>query len=61
VRWKHEIKPKTAKKKAALNKEKTHFTTKMDLKLRTKVEKRYIGSTALYGAEAWTLQKVDQK
>jgi hypothetical protein len=61
VRWKSEIKSRIAKAKAAPNKEKTHFTTKMDLNLRKKVETCYICSTALYGAEVWTLQKVDQK
>jgi len=39
VRWKREIKSRIAKAKAAINKEKTHFNTKMDLNLRKKVEK----------------------
>jgi hypothetical protein len=60
VRWKREIKSRIAKAKAAINK-KIHFNTKMDLNLRKKVGKCYICSTAFYGVETWTLQKVDQK
>jgi len=33
----------------------------LDLNLRKKVAKCYIWSIALYGAETFTLQKVDQK
>jgi hypothetical protein len=33
----------------------------LDLNLRKKLVKCYIWSIALYGAEMWTLQKVDQK
>jgi hypothetical protein len=35
-------------------------TSKLDLNLRKKL-KCYISSIALYGAETWTLWKVDQK
>jgi hypothetical protein len=37
------------------------FTSKLELNLRKKLVKRYIWSIALYGAETWTLGKVDQK
>jgi hypothetical protein len=37
------------------------FTSKLDLNLRKKLVKCYIWSIALYGAETWTLEKVDQK
>jgi hypothetical protein len=37
------------------------FTSKLDLNLRKKLVKCYIWSIALYGAETWTLQKLDQK
>jgi len=37
------------------------FTSKLDLNLRTKLVKCYIWSIALYGAETWTLRKIDQK
>jgi hypothetical protein len=47
--------------KAAFNKKKTLFTSKLDLSLRKKLVKCYIWSIALYGAETWTLRKVDQK
>jgi hypothetical protein len=33
----------------------------MDLELREKLEKCYIWSIDLYGAETWTLRAVDQK
>jgi len=41
--------------KAAFNKKKTLFTSKQDLYLRKKILKCNIWSTALYGAETWTL------
>ena len=47
--------------KAALNRKKNLFTSKLHLNLRKKLVKCYIWSTALYGAEIWTLRKVDQK
>ena len=37
------------------------FTRKLDLYLKKKLIKCYICSTALYGAETWTLRKVDLK
>jgi hypothetical protein len=49
--------------KAAFNKKRVLFTSKMDLDLRKKLVKCYICSirVALYGAEIWTLREVDQK
>jgi len=47
--------------KAAFNKKKTLFTSKLDLHLRKKLVKCYIWSMALYGAETWTLREADQK
>ena len=47
--------------KAPFNRKKTLFTSKLDLNLRKKLVKCYIWSIALFGAENWTLQKVDQK
>src|SRR5215470_11221874 len=47
--------------KAAFNKKKTLFTSKLDLNSRKKLVKCYIWNIALYGAETWTLRKVDQK
>jgi hypothetical protein len=46
--------------KAAFNKKKNLFTSKLGLNLRKKLVKCQICSIALYGAEMWTLQKVDQ-
>jgi hypothetical protein len=56
-----EIKSRIAIVKAAFNKKKNLFTGKLDLNLRKKLVKCYIWSMALYGAETWTLQAVDQK
>jgi hypothetical protein len=47
--------------KSAFNKKKNLFTSKLELNLRKKLVKGYIWSIALYGAETWTLGKVDQK
>jgi hypothetical protein len=46
-----EIKSRIAKAKAVLNKIKALFTRKLDLNLRQKIVKCYIGSTSMYGAE----------
>jgi hypothetical protein len=37
------------------------FASKLDLNLRRKIQKCYIWNIALYGAETWTLRKVDEK
>jgi hypothetical protein len=47
--------------RAAFNNKKNLFTSKLDLNLRKKLVKCYIWSIALYGAETWTLRKIDQK
>jgi hypothetical protein len=47
--------------KAAPSKEKACCTNRLYLNLRKKLIKCYICSTALYGAETWTLRKFDQK
>jgi hypothetical protein len=47
--------------KAAFNRKKNLFTSKLDLELRKKLAKSYMLSIALYGAETWTLRKLDQK
>ncbi|PNF33748.1 hypothetical protein B7P43_G11228, partial [Cryptotermes secundus] len=56
-----EIRSRIAMAKAAFNKKKILFTSKLDLNLRKKLVKCYIWSIALYGAETWTLRAVDQK
>jgi hypothetical protein len=50
------IKYRIAMAKAAFNKKRARFTSKMDLELRKKLAKCYILSIALYGAETWTLR-----
>jgi len=47
--------------KAAFNKKRALFSSTLDLELRKKLVKCYVWSTALYGAETWTLRAVDQK
>jgi len=47
--------------KAAFNKKKTLFTSKLELNLRKKLVKCYIWNMALCGAETWTLRSADQK
>ena len=54
-----EIKSRIAIAKAAFNKKKTLFTSKLDLNLRKKLVKCYVWSMDLYGAETWTLQAAD--
>jgi hypothetical protein len=61
ARCTHEIKSRLAMAKAAFNNKKILSTSKLDLNLRKKLVKCYIWSMALYGAETWTLRKVDQK
>jgi hypothetical protein len=56
-----EIKSGIAMSKAAFNKKRALFTTKMDFELRKKLVKCYIWSTALYGPETWMLRAVDWK
>jgi hypothetical protein len=61
ARCTREIKSSVAMAKAAINRKKKLFTTKLDLHLRKKLVKRYTWSIAFYGAETWLLQKLDQK
>jgi hypothetical protein len=56
-----EIKCRIAMPKVVFNKKRALFTSTLDLELRKKLVKCYIWSIALYGAETWTLQAVDQK
>jgi hypothetical protein len=57
ARCTREIKSRIAMAKAAFNKKKTLFTSKLDLNLRNKLVKCCILSIALYGTETWTLRK----
>jgi hypothetical protein len=61
ARCTREIKSRIAMAKTAFNKNKNLFTSKLELNLRKKLVKCYIWSIAFYGAETWTLRKVDQK
>jgi hypothetical protein len=61
ARCTREIKYRFAVAKAAFNKNQTLFTSELDLRLRKKLLKCHIWSIVLYGAETWTLRKVDQK
>jgi hypothetical protein len=61
ARCTREIKSRIAMAKTAFNKKNNLFTSKLDLNLRTKLVKCYLWNIAFYGAETWTLRKVDQK
>jgi hypothetical protein len=50
-----EIKSRIVMAKAAFNKKKHFFTSKLDLNLRKRLVRCYVWSIALYGAETWTL------
>ena len=56
-----EIKSRIAIAKAAFNKKKNLFASKLDLNLRKRLVRCYVWSIALYGAETWTLRGTDQK
>ena len=56
-----DFKSTIAMAKAAFDKKKDSFTSKLDLNLRAKLVKCYIWSITLLGAENWTLCKVDKK
>jgi hypothetical protein len=60
-RYNCKIECRIAMVKAAFSKKRALFTSTLDLELRKKLVKCYIWSTALYGAETWTLQAVDHK
>ena len=47
--------------RAAFNKKKTVFTSKLGLNLKNKLVNCYVWSVALCGAETWTLWKVGHK
>jgi hypothetical protein len=61
ARFIREFKSSMAMAKAAFSKKKTLFASKLDLRLREKLEKNFIWSIAWYGAGSLTLQTVDQK
>jgi len=46
---------------AAFKKNKTLFTSKLDLNLRKRLVKCYNLSITTYGAQTWIFQKIDQK
>ena len=51
-----EIKSRIAKAKAAFNRKKNPFNSKLNLNLRKKLVKCYVCSMAVYGSETWTLR-----
>jgi hypothetical protein len=56
-----ELNPGLPWQKTEFNEKKDLFSCKLDLNLREKLVKCYAWSIAFYGAEMWTLRKVDQK
>ena len=61
ARCTREIESRFALEKAVFNKKKILFTSKLDSNFRKNLVTCYIWTIPLYGAEAWTLGKVDQK
>jgi hypothetical protein len=61
ARCTHEIKSRIAVEKAAFNRKKTSFTSKLKSNVRKKLMNCYISNIILDGAETWTLRKTDQK
>jgi hypothetical protein len=57
ARCTRDIKYRIVMEKTAFSRKKTFCTSKLDLNLRKKLVKCDIWSTALYGAETWTLWK----
>jgi len=55
-----EIKCRIVMAKAAFNKEKTLYVSKLDVNLRRKLGKCYIWTAAVCGAETWTFRRGDQ-
>jgi len=51
----------TAMTEAAFNKKKTIFNINLDVNVRKKLVNWYIRIISFYGAESWTLRRVDQK
>jgi len=47
--------------KAAFNKKMALFASKLDLHLRMKLVKLYVGSIDVCGIEIWTLRKINLK
>jgi hypothetical protein len=60
ARFTREIKSRIAMAKAAFNKKKNLFTSKLDLNVRKKVVKCYIWSIGLYGAETWCWRRMER-
>ena len=60
ARCRLEIKFRIPMAKAAFNKKKASFPSKLDLYLRKKLVNCYIWNIAFYGADTWTVQKLDQ-
>jgi len=52
-----EINSRTGTTKAAISKNKTIFTSRLDLNLGKKLFKCYIWCTAFYGAETWEISE----
>jgi hypothetical protein len=61
ARYTRDIQFRIAMAKAAFSKKKDVFTRNFNLNLRKKILKCHIWSTAVCGAEIWTLWKVDRK
>jgi hypothetical protein len=61
ARCTREIKSRIVVAKASFNNTKVLSTSKLDLQLRMNIIKFYILNMAWYGAETWTVWKLDEK
>jgi hypothetical protein len=61
ARCTREIRSRIAMAKAAFNKKRAPFSSKLDLNIRKKLVKCYIWSIALYCAETWTFGEAEHK
>lgn len=61
MKYTKEIKLRIAVAKEAFNKKKKLLCEPINKNLRKRLVKCYIWSVALYGAETWTMRKIDKK
>jgi hypothetical protein len=47
--------------KKVFNRKISLFTSKLNIKLKTKLVRCYVDSVALYGSETWTIRKLELK
>jgi len=58
ARCRREFKSRIVTAKAAFNKKKAYFTSKLNAHIRKQLAKCYIWNVVVYGAETWTLREI---